>query len=386
VVTTKNYSICLVASGLSAGNFPLQPWRFLGETARQLANRGHRVSVITDIQDFPTNQDLQIEYRFIKSISNPTWHKNRELTEKVRTIRPDFLLLNLGFSSLLHQRFDWWDGIPSVAILTSPIYRLRELSHLGFGKLFGNFSLSGTHLLNASIPFSYASSRIKSINFRSIVVQTHTLEDQVKQLWPGRTTVIHPGVDKIWCPKLQDNSIRGKMGFSESNCVFVYFGSVAPLRGLPTLLQAFQNVNKHNSNTRLLVLMRQRLKESMRNYAQVEEQPNVKFVPGFLNQQDLVEYVSASDFIVFPYELVPSDGPLSLLEAKALGKFIITTRTACLPELVAGGLNLLAEPGDPVSLSHAMMQAIETKNIRPTLATRNWEQVGSDWEEHLDSL
>jgi glycosyltransferase involved in cell wall biosynthesis len=65
----------------------------------------------------------------------------------------------------------------------------------------------------------------------------------------------------------------------------------------------------------------------------------------------------ATDIVALPFELVPADAPLSILEAQALGKPIVTTRVASLPEMAAAGVSYLAEPADPVSLAQALLEA-----------------------------
>jgi glycosyltransferase involved in cell wall biosynthesis len=112
-------------------------------------------------------------------------------------------------------------------------------------------------------------------------------------------------------------------------------------------------------------------------------------VSGYLSQKQLVGYVAASDIVALPFILVPSDAPLSLLEAHALGKPVVTTNVACLPELAGQGIGYLAQPANPVSLADALAQAAETlptqrdKMQMPKPPIRRWQEVGHEWEHFI---
>jgi glycosyltransferase involved in cell wall biosynthesis len=160
-------------------------------------------------------------------------------------------------------------------------------------------------------------------------------------------------------------------------------------------VQAFEAAISKVPALRLLLLSRFRLGELTQEVRKlvntVESSPvreKIQIVNGFLEQQQLVEYIDAAQIVALPFELVPSDAPLSMLEAAALGKPVVTTNISCLPELAAKGLHFLAEPGDTASLTQALMQAAthlqpqdESKTIVPR---RGWEEVGKEWQSFLE--
>jgi glycosyltransferase involved in cell wall biosynthesis len=101
---------------------------------------------------------------------------------------------------------------------------------------------------------------------------------------------------------------------------------------------------------------------------------------------------SISNLIALPFALIPSDAPLSLLEASSLGRPVLTTRLGSLPELVEGGRAYLAEPNDLPSLVQTLLQAadeIHETAGRPRLpqrGVRTWADVGREWSEFLRSI
>ncbi len=53
-----------------------------------------------------------------------------------------------------------------------------------------------------------------------------------------------------------------------------------------------------------------------------------------------------------PFKITLSEPPIAILEAMALGKPVVTTKTGCLPELVTSNRGILVEPADQQQLTH----------------------------------
>jgi glycosyltransferase involved in cell wall biosynthesis len=112
-------------------------------------------------------------------------------------------------------------------------------------------------------------------------------------------------------------------------------------------------------------------------------------VDGTLTEHELALRIAAADVAALPFELVPSDAPLSVLEARALGVPVVTTRLGCLPELAAGDDALLAHPGDPRSLCEALLAAVSRSSdrlgsarcggARAKSGPHSWDEVGAQW-------
>jgi glycosyltransferase involved in cell wall biosynthesis len=202
--------------------------------------------------------------------------------------------------------------------------------------------------------------------------------------------VIPPGVDECWMATQERNGLRARLGFRESEFVIAYFGSSAPLRGLPVLLQAFEAAQSRESRLRLLVLERRRPDESGRLPTAARSNPRVKILSGCFSPAQVAAHVQACDAAALPFELVPSDAPISILEAQAAGITLVTTRLGCLPELAEGGHHYLAEPGDVKSLARTLLQAANeaspVQSVHPSRPPRRWTHVGVDWAQLLRQL
>jgi glycosyltransferase involved in cell wall biosynthesis len=118
------------------------------------------------------------------------------------------------------------------------------------------------------------------------------------------------------------------------------------------------------------------------------ERAHIRVMDGFFPREKIAEFISACDVVALPFELVPSDAPLSLLEASAAGKPVVTTRLGCLPELVPPEQRFLAESGDVVSLAQNLLKSAHTPTPKYDRkpAPRDWEQVRLEWSDFVQNL
>jgi glycosyltransferase involved in cell wall biosynthesis len=342
-----------------------------------------------------------VPLRRLASASSPRWGANRELERAIGELDPQVVIWHLGLTSLLHQSLAPAEGRLSVGIFTSPLYRFGELARLGLLRLARGYRLSSLHLVGSLLPARLLRRRDFESRLRTLVVQTHTTRRRLldRRLWRGKLQVIPPGVDPAWLTWGGDRQAsRRRLGYSDSDLVVVYFGPPEPLRGLPTLLRAFALAYPREPRLKLLVLSRPRdghpagLERPLRDLG---IQQVTRLVDGSLDPEQLARHVAAGDLVALPFELVPSDAPLSPLEAQALGQPLVTTRVACLPELAPGEGCYLAEPSDPVSLAQAILRCAAAgrggskqgmNNSHPHKTIRNWSAVGEEWTHLFQSL
>jgi glycosyltransferase involved in cell wall biosynthesis len=396
-------SVCLVTSGLVEANLRLQPWRYLHEVALQLAGQGHHVTVVSDGGEpeslLATVDGVRVQR--IPTVSAPRWSANWPLRRSIEQLSPDVVLWHVGLTSFLHQRLEGWAGAPVVGILTSPIYQRHELTRLGLGRIARGYRLSAVHVLGTLMPKRSLRRCMNGGMLDRLVVQTSATRQRLLEqgLRAEQVQVVAPGVDPIWGTfDGADDATRSQLGYGPSDTVILYFGSPAPLRGLHTLIRALEIGRRSDPTLKLLVLSRRRAEELLREDAGLGQLLNdsaigahVKVVSGFLDETALVRHVAACDVVALPFEVIPSDAPLSLLEAQALGKPVVTTTVGCLAELVAQGRSYLAAPADPHSLAQALCRA--GRHLRTTTLmrvverpARSWQQMGEEWSRIIQSL
>jgi glycosyltransferase involved in cell wall biosynthesis len=104
-----------------------------------------------------------------------------------------------------------------------------------------------------------------------------------------------------------------------------------------------------------------------------------------LDRRRLTALIQASDVVVFPFKLLQSEIPLSVLETMSLGKVVVTTRIRTLQEIAGGNRALLIEPGDQHALAEAVLNVLDHNKRaqeigmaaqRFACSLPSWETVG----------
>lgn len=398
-------SVCIILYGLNQSNRLLQPWRYVTELARQLFRQGYSLAIITEVG--PGTSALEnidgIPVVKIKSVRRFFWESNRELDAVIAAVDPTIVIWSVGLTSFFHQNFPPIAGTIQLGIFSSPIYYFKDLAHLGINKAVREYRLTGIHVLGALGPKWIARKFAGRSNLSWLVTQTETTRiKMVDCFWERPARAILPGVDAIWAPgKKRMADKRFQLGFEQTDFVIVFFGSPTPLRGLPLLIRAIADARNQRQTIRLLILNRRKnhdLQEETKYIHTLIQscgiQDITKFIDGYLNPSDLVEMCSLSNLVALPFELIPSDAPLSILEARSLGKPILTTRIGCLPELAGRERTYYAQPGDLSSLVDAIVRAVDERTSsrasdrHPDASgfTRSWVDMGLEWSEFLQSL
>ena len=100
-------------------------------------------------------------------------------------------------------------------------------------------------------------------------------------------------------------------------------------------------------------------------------------LPG--ERRDVASFLAAGDIFVLPSRL-PEGCSNSVLEAMAVGRPVIATRTGGTPEIIEDGeTGLLVPPGDPVALRAAIMRLAGDAELRKRLGSAGRERVLRDF-------
>ena len=398
----------IVSSGIESRWLRLQPYRTLLEMGRQLSAVGHNVTLVSDgVPRLPDPDELGgLRLRRVPSVRLFRGRENLVLARTIDRESPDLLLWHLSLSSFVHQDLHHRFAPMTVGVLTSPIHRPIEILRLGVRKLSWDTDVVAIHLPGSLVPGWLIRRAFSPGGLRGMISLSETTRRHLihRGAPADRVWAVPPGVGQTWLEagvgdEESRDRLRRYLGFREGHFVVTYFGSPSPIRGLHTLLRAAERTLPSQEQLRLLILSRRRPVERKRQAAFLNSlidgnglRECVQVVDGFLEQRELVRNIAAGDAVCLPFELVPSDVPLSVLEAMALGQGVITTNVACIPELVGEDRGFLVPPASVSALGQQLEAIVQSPSLlrlrgqraRAYVATeRTWAGMGSILQQAL---
>ncbi len=173
---------------------------------------------------------------------------------------------------------------------------------------------------------------------------------------------IYNGLDySLWDPSTHDGkAVRAGLGLPPDAHLFFFSGRPGRSKGFPVLLRAFAEVVKQAPNARLVALLStaracaEGLLEA-KHLVQALGLEGKVLIHEPVPREELPSWVAAADTVCVP-SLSEGFG-FCAAEASALGKPVIATDNASLPEVV-GGKCLFVPPSNSEVLAAAMLRAI----------------------------
>lgn len=208
--------------------------------------------------------------------------------------------------------------------------------------------------------FNRLSLRIQYLLCHHILVHTPAMKDELVAdfaVAPRRVTVIPFGINNT-CPttKLGRREARERLGIGPDEKTLLFFGQIAPYKGLEYLIDAFGEVAKRNENYRLIIAGKvkkgheQYWNEIRRKVASsvVENQiiERIEHIP----DHEVELYFKAADVLVIPYVHIFQSGVPFL--AYSFGLPVIATDVGFLrQDIVDGRTGFVCRPQDSSHLA-----------------------------------
>lgn len=176
------------------------------------------------------------------------------------------------------------------------------------------------------------------VNAERIVVMQHGLNDIV----PDRAGT------RAEC--------RARLGLSADACVFLFFGSIKPYKGVDTLLEAFENID---TKTFLIIAGSPRSSVSYARYIEglVREHPyreRIRYNDRYIDNNEVALYFRAADALVMPYRHIDQSGVLFL--ALRFGLPVIAFDVGALREYVQNDTGVLIRGSTAQDLVYAIQR------------------------------
>jgi sugar transferase (PEP-CTERM/EpsH1 system associated) len=184
----------------------------------------------------------------------------------------------------------------------------------------------------------------------------------------SRVEVIYNGVDLKALSKPTPGareSIRAEFGYSSADFVTVQVARLHELKDHQTALRAVDEARHKIPGLRLLLAgdgdQRSAIEQTIR------ERGLEQTVTLAGTRKDIADLLSASD--VFLLSSISEGIPLTVIEAMAARRPVVSTAVGGLPELIEHGVSgMLAPSGDASSLAASMVQLYQNANLRNQMA------------------
>lgn len=363
------------------------PWRYVYEITRGLLEKGHAVSVVSvENQRAPWTGSidgirvLRLEKKYLFS--------GRAFRECASTA--DFIVWSAStLTPFYHTKLKRLER-PLLLLFTGPFYTFREIMRAQKNQV--PFRQLATHYRHALMPMRPIASLINATFVKSVVVLSRKSASvlEANGCMADKVSVIPPGYGgrKMGnCRGVSPPTAKDICSLPTGPKIMTYLGSLYQIRGINILMDAFSVASRRVPDLLLLILARTEnqteIEVLLNRASKLGIADRTLIIPGFLETRRVLAYLHASDAVVLPFILVPSDMPLGALEAMALGKPVIATDIDGMPEMVAGR-GLVVPTGDTAALAQAICIINQNEQLYHSLKANcvaymsrypGWEQV-----------
>ncbi|MEM3833367.1 MAG: glycosyltransferase family 4 protein [Thermoprotei archaeon] len=278
---------------------------------------------------------------------------NPKLIKEINSLELDILHVHMGSPKALPflRRF---------AIKYKRPFILSIYKRLLFSELLHDAKVRGniiSFIENPLYPNFLTKYFIGIPNLAQVIVPSYRMKRYFQRIIPKVIVKrIPPGVNlEEWRPVINPE-FKESLGLSSRILLYLGHGTTPRVRGLDTLGQAFILLKERFSELKLLFLLFPGFYGKDRLFVEklrLRLGKYIKYIEGIVAHPE--NFVNISDIVVFPFKSsvgIP-EYPLSMLEAMASGKVVITTNVGALPEIVKHNINgLVVEPNNPKNLAN----------------------------------
>lgn len=175
-------------------------------------------------------------------------------------------------------------------------------------------------------------------------------------------------------------AFKARFGW-EGREIILTFGLLAPSKGIETVIAAMPVIAAQHPDALYVVLgathpvLVEREGEAYRDRLQalaveLGVERNVAFIDGFVEQEELLDYLQAADIYATPYPNLAQITSGTLSYAVAVGKPVVSTPYIHASEILADDHGILVAPGDSAGFAKAITGLLDDDRQREALAQR----------------
>ncbi|MGZ3919651.1 MAG: glycosyltransferase [Bacteroidia bacterium] len=275
----------------------------------------------------------------------------REIKKIIREFKPDIVHTHASKAGAIGRLAAYHSGVPIII-------------HTFHGHVFNNYFSSFKTNIFKSIERSLAKKSTAIIAISNI--QKYQLT-QIHKICPAEKMVVIPlGFDlERFTQNIQEKreGFRKKYSIAGDELAIGIIGRLAPIKNHYLFIDAIEYLLLNTKRKfKAIIIGDGETKAALINYI---EQKKLSFTIGTENNVTIVftSWIKEVDMALAGLDLVclTSDNegtPVSLIEAQAAGRFIVTTNVGGIKDILHEGAGLLSEPGDSGQYKINLLQAV----------------------------
>lgn len=207
-----------------------------------------------------------------------------------------------------------------------------------------------------------------------------------------RITVIPFGINNaVPDTELSGTEARRRLGLADGDKCILFFGNIAPYKGLEYLVDAFQRIKNRPTNYKLIIAGRPKNCESYWNALRAKitedvQKGSILLRDEYIPDEDTEIYMKAADVLVLPYRYIYQSGVLFL--GYSFGLPVLAADVGSLrDEVIEGKTGFMFRSEDPEDVARAIQRYFASglyenlsghrQEIRDyAKAHHSWETVG----------
>jgi glycosyltransferase involved in cell wall biosynthesis len=358
------FRIAIACFDFTERNFRRQPWKYVYELAQQLVDENNEVFVLTN----GARGEYEVEtWNLIHIVRFRVFRRFFRYSKPVENVisRNNFhiVLWVAGPLSFLRGSPPNSKILQSLQILTFPLYFPSEILRVGLREILLNFVEVCSHFICSIMP-SRLFRRMSRKNSFVVLSKRNMNRLMTKGVKKRRIVLLRPAF-RFDLIKEPESSLK-KNSKSQNIKTILFMGSPATIRGPDLLLRSFEMLSEITCELRLIFLSRlertELRKEDNVLRKSIRKSPKRSLIridsglhdPGFVEKE-----MQNADIICLPFRLVPSDVPISVLEALNLEKMVVASDLDGISELLHRR-GIVFKSGDINELTKALLTAITT--------------------------
>jgi|GEM_PF-250298 len=206
------------------------------------------------------------------------------------------------------------------------------------------------------------------------MVHTRRMKDELVLEFrsdPEKVIVVEHGIDRLLLrTESSRREMRAQLALSEQNRVILFFGSIAPYKGLDILLSAYDLLSDQPYITLLIAgrckdpVLRKWLQQAIKDR---EATANILWLDSYIPDADVPNLFHASDLLAMPYRHIDQSGVIFMAMATALP--VVASDVGMLRDYIPPECGAIVPPNDVNALALALSSwLIKAKSGRTVIS------------------